>query len=171
MRLERARQEKAKLAEILLPHQMKRLTEIYIQVAGVNALQDEDIAKELGITDAQTGAIASIRDANREAMRGLFGPPGGGPGGPGGEGDREAMMARFREAQAKMEEARKAGDAKILAVLTAEQKAKFEEMKGAKFELPEEALRAGFGGQGGFGRGPGGPGDGKRGPRGDNNPN
>lgn len=169
-RLERARQEKAKLAEILLPHQMQRLTEIYIQVAGVAALQDEDIAKELGITDAQKGAITSIREANREAMRGQFGPPGGG--GQPGEGDREAFAARMREAQAKMDEVRKAGDAKILAILTPEQKAKLEAMKGAKFDLPEEALRAGFGGgQGGFGgRGPGGFGDGKRGPRG-NNPN
>src|SRR5204862_1034762 len=34
MRLERAREERAKLAEILLPHQIKRLNEIYIQQAG-----------------------------------------------------------------------------------------------------------------------------------------
>jgi len=154
-RLERARQEKAKLAEILLPHQMQRLTEIYIQQAGVSALQDEDIAKELGITDAQKGAMASARQANAEARRELFTPGAG--------GDREALMA-------KGEELRKAGEAKIISLLSAEQKAKFEEMKGKPFELPPEALRAAFGGGGPGGRGPGGPGDGKRSPRGGTNP-
>src|SRR5436853_271132 len=51
--LERAREEKAKLAEILLPNQLKRLNEIFIQTAGTSALQDEDVAKQLGISDAQ----------------------------------------------------------------------------------------------------------------------
>jgi hypothetical protein len=167
LRLERARQEKAKLAEILLPHQMKRLTEIFVQVTGVGALQDEDIAKELGITDAQKGAITSVRQANGEALQTLgreLAAAGG------GEADRDANRA-------KVAELRKAGDAKVLELLSAEQKAKWEELKGKPFDLPEEALRSAFGGFGGRGpggpggRGPGGPGDGKRGPREGNNPN
>jgi hypothetical protein len=133
-RLERSREERAKIAEILLPHQLKRLTEIYVQQAGVGALQDEDIAKELGISDGQKAKLAEVQQANREAMgaqmRELY---------QGGGGDREA-------ARAKMDEMRKAGDAKVLAVLSADQQKKFEELKGKPFDMPEGAGRGGPGG-------------------------
>lgn len=148
-RLEQAREEKAKLADILLPHQVERLTQIFVQVAGVEALRDEDIAKELEMSDAQSAKVAEVRRANQEAMgeqmRELFG---------GGGGDRDA-------ARAKMEEIRKANDAKVLAVLSPQQQKKFEEMKGKPFKMPEGAGRGGFGGRGG----PGGPG-GRGGPAG-----
>lgn len=124
------------------------MTEIYIQVAGVAALQDDDIAAELGITEAQKTKMAEIQAANREEigaqMRELFQSG----------GDREAI-------QAKMQELRRAADAKVLAVLTPEQQKKFEEMKGKPFAMPE-----GFG-RGGFG--PGGPGGRGRGNRGGTN--
>jgi hypothetical protein len=149
-RLERAKEERAKLAEILLPHQLDRLTEIYVQVAGVEALQDELVAEKLTISDAQKTQIAEIRRANQEArgeqMRELFGGGGG--------GDPEA-------ARAKMDELRKAGDAKLLAVLSADQQKKFEEMKGKPFKMPEGFGRGGFGGRGG-------PPGGERGRRGGN---
>src|SRR5262245_26717840 len=147
-RLERTREEKAKLAEILLPNQLKRLNEIFVQVNGVAALQDEEIAKELGISDAQKAKLTEVRAANQEAigamMRELFQGGGGG-------GDRDANRA-------KIDEARKAGDAKVLAVLTADQQKKFEVMKGKAFAMPEGAGRGGFGGGGGN-RGRGGKGD------------
>lgn len=147
-RRERAKEEREKLAEILLPHQLKRLTEIYLQLAGVAALQDDDIAAELGITEAQKAKIAEVQAANREEM---------------GERMRELFQGGNREEiQAKMQELRRAADAKVLAVLTPEQQKKFEEMKGKPFSLPE-----GFG-RGGFGP-PGGPGGRGRGPRGGNN--
>jgi hypothetical protein len=153
-RLERAREEKAKLAEILLPQQLKRLNEIFIQQNGVNALQDEDIAKELGVSDAQKAKLAEVQTANEQAFRTLMGElfQGGG-----GGGDREAR-------QAKMDELRKSGDAKVLAVLSSDQQKKFAEMKGKPFAMPENA---------GFGGGRGGPGgrggDGQKGRRGGNN--
>jgi hypothetical protein len=148
-RLERTKEEKAKLAEILLPNQLKRLNEIFIQVNGVAALQDEDVAKELGITDAQKAKVAEVRAANQEAigamMRELFQGGGG--------GDRDANRA-------KIDEARKAGDAKVLAVLSADQQQKFEAMKGKPFTMPE----------GGFGRGGGGGGNNRgRGSKGGDN--
>ena len=68
-RLERAREERAKLAEILLPHQMKRLNEIYVQRAGTAALRDEEIASQLGINDSQKAQIAKIND-DFQAKRG-----------------------------------------------------------------------------------------------------
>jgi Spy/CpxP family protein refolding chaperone len=126
---ERAKQEKAKLAEILLPNQMKRLNEIYIQQLGTRAFDDAEIAGELKITDEQKASIAKIREESQAAMRELFA---------GGGGDREAAREKFTAA-------RKETDDKIVAVLTAGQKAQWEEMKGKPFEMPEGA-RGGPGG-------------------------
>jgi Spy/CpxP family protein refolding chaperone len=139
---ERAKQEKTKLAEILLPNQMKRLTEIYVQQLGTGALEDAEIAEELKISDEQKASIAKIREESRAQMRELF---------TGGGGDREAAQAKFAEA-------RKATDEKLLAVLTADQKAKLDELKGKPFEMPEGALRGPGGGApgGAPGRRPGG---------------
>jgi hypothetical protein len=157
-RLERARQEKAKLAEILLPHQMKRLNEIYYQQMGVAALDDEDVAKELNISASQKDQVAKLREENRSSMQSqmqdLYRNAGD---------DREATMRKAGEL-------RRANDKKLLeqavALLTAEQKQKLEELRGKPFDLPEGAL---FGGRGPGGPGgPGGqrgrgPGDGKKG--------
>jgi Spy/CpxP family protein refolding chaperone len=141
---EQAREERAKLADVLLPNQLKRLNEIYVQQAGPNALFDEDIAKELSITDAQKTKLTATRTANQESMgaqiREIFQ----------GGGDRDANRA-------KIEEIRKANDAKLLAVLTPEQQTKFEQMKGKPFAMPENAGRGGppggFGGRRGGNRG------------------
>jgi Spy/CpxP family protein refolding chaperone len=121
---ERTKTEKTKLAEILLPNQMKRLNEIYIQQLGTRALDDEDVATELKITAEQKTQVAKVREESQAQMRELFTAGAG--------GDREAARAKFTEA-------RKASDEKILAVLTADQKAKLEELKGKPFELPEGA--------------------------------
>lgn len=160
MRVERAREEKARLAEVLLPEQAKRLSEIYIQVAGMGALQDEEVATELGINDAQKAKLADVQRQNQEvvgaAMREMFQGGGG--------GDRDA-------ARAKMEQLRKDNDAKLLAVLSSDQQKKFDALKGKAFAMPENAFR-GPGGPGGPGGGPpGGPGGpgGFRGRRGGDN--
>jgi hypothetical protein len=132
---ERAREEKAKLAEVLLPHQIKRLTEIYIQQAGLAAIQDEDIAQELGISDAQRTKMTEVRQANQETL---------------GPQYREAFQLEDEARRSKLEELRKIGDAKLLAVLSSDQQKKFEAMKGKPFAMPEGAGRGGRpGGQGG----------------------
>jgi len=123
---ERAKKEKDELAKILKPEQVKRLREIYIQVAGTSALSDSEVAAELKITDEQKQKISKAREESFAGMRELFT----------GGGDREA-------ARTKMEEMRKKADASVLAVLTEDQKKQFEEMKGKKFDLPEGALRGG----------------------------
>jgi hypothetical protein len=139
-RLERNREEKAKLAEILLPHQIKRLDEIFVQQAGVAALMDEDIANQLGISEAQKAKLAEVRQANDETrgalMREMFQG--------GGDGDREANRAKFEGLQ-------KAGEGKLLSVLTPDQQKKFEAMRGKPFAMPENTGRFGGGN-----RGPGG---------------
>jgi len=146
--LERGREERAKLAEILLPQQIKRLNEIFVQQNGASALQDEEIAKELGISDAQKAKLAEVRQANQEATFAQM---------------RDLSQLDDNARRAKFEEIRKTNDAKLVAVLTPDQQKKFEEMKGKPFDMPQNA---GFGRGGG---GQGGRGDGQKGRRGGNN--
>lgn len=127
----RAKKEREELAKILKPEQVKRLNEIYIQQAGIAALQDAEVSETLKITDEQKEKMGKVREENQTAMRELFG--GGGAG-----GDREAMRT-------KMADLRKQNEEKTLAVLTEDQKKQFEEMKGKKFDMPENAGRGGFG--------------------------
>lgn len=137
----RARREKetatanAKLAEVLLPHQIERLEQINLQLRGTAALADPKIAAKLSLTDEQKKKLEAATTANMESMRTqmqqLF---------QGGNRDQQ-NRDQMRE---KMQQLRKEADEKVLAVLTADQKAAFEKLKGAAFTMPEGA----------FGRGP-----------------
>jgi uncharacterized membrane protein YgcG len=140
---ERTKAEIEKLGDILLPFQMDRLNEIYIQVLGVRALQEPDVAKQLGITARQSEQIQKVQSESSDQIR-------------------AQMQARSPsddrdQLREKMLTLRKAADEKVLAVLSVVQKKEFEQMKGEPLKLPEDALRGGGdnrrgGGQGG-GRG------------------
>ena len=150
---ERNAKMKEQLEEVLFPEQLERLQEINIQLQGIAALRNEDVAKELKITEAQKKELeevqAGMMEKMREGMRELFTSGGG----------REGMREKIEKMREDME-----GD--VLGVLTSDQKKKFEEMKGEKFEMPEGAFgRGGQGGQGGRG-GFGGRGGGEQGGRG-----
>jgi hypothetical protein len=154
-RLERLKQEKDKLAEILLPHQMKRLNEIYFQQLGTNIFEDPDAAAALKITDDQKKKATEVRTANREAMLALrqsFAPAGGNNDG-GGRG-RGNFTPPTPEQQAKIDELTKKNDASLMAILTADQTKQLEELKGKPFTMPENAF--GNRGRGGPGGAPGG---------------
>lgn len=127
-----------KLEEVLLPEQLERLEQISIQVRGAGALADPELSAKLKVTEDQKTKMEEVRNKSGERMRDVFSSAGG---------DREKM----REAFTKM---RKEIDDEVLAVLSADQRKEFDEMKGKPFEMPE----GGFGGRGGFGGGPGGPG-------------
>lgn len=145
---ERAKQENEKLAGILTADQSKRLMEVYLQTAGVAALNDPEVSAKLNITDDQRAEMQRVvgesMQGMREEMRSAF-----------ESGDREAIAA-------KMTEMRKAVEEKAVAALTDEQRATLTELKGEAFELPPDALREAFGrgGPGGFGGRRGGPGGG-----------
>jgi Spy/CpxP family protein refolding chaperone len=119
---------------------------------GVNVVDDPDVVAELKITEDQKKKFAEVRTANQESMRTLmqeiFQPAAGGAGNEGGQRGRGGFGQMTEEQTAKMTAARKANDEKILAVLTAEQKTKLDEMKGKAFAMPENAGR-GRGGPGG----------------------
>lgn len=146
----RAAELRAKVETVLLPHQVKRLDEIGVQVRGVQALTDAKVAEALKLSKEQQEEVAKTIEENNQSlgtqMRELF--QGGAQG-----GDREAVREKITAL-------RKEADAKVLAHLTADQQKAFEDLKGEVFEMPRPQL--GGRGQGGpgapGGRGQGGPG-------------
>jgi hypothetical protein len=154
---ERATKMKEQLEEVLFPEQLERLQEINIQLQGIAALRNAEVAKELKITDAQKKELEEVQAGLMEKMR---------------EGMRELFSSGSRDGiREKMEKMRDDMEGDVLGVLTSDQKKKFEEMKGEKFEMPEGAFgrggRGGFGGRGGGEQGGrGGRGGGEQGGRG-----
>jgi Spy/CpxP family protein refolding chaperone len=117
-----------KLNEVLDEGQQKRLMGIQIQLAGVAAVMDPAVAKELNITDDQKKQLQEASESNRQAMREAF------ESGQGQGGGREAR-----------EKLRDDANKKLMAVLTSDQQAQLESLKGEKIEIDMSALR----GQGG----------------------
>jgi len=110
-----------KVAEILLPHQLKRLQQIALQMQfqqgayGTNPLTGERLATELNITDEQK---ARLQEAQKKALQEM----------------QEKTQAFYKQLQ---EETRE----KILSVLTPEQRRKLDELTGEKFQW-QPAARA-----------------------------
>jgi hypothetical protein len=127
--LARTRETDKKVEAILVGPQKTRLNEIYVQALGTGALTNEEIAKELGIgADLQE----KINTTRQEAMQAAF------QGGGGGGGFNPEALAK----------ARAEVDTKVLALLSAEQKEKFEKMKGKKVDFDLTAIGRGRGGAG-----------------------
>lgn len=149
---EREKATKAKVAEILLPMQMERLEQIRIQTQGIRALFDPEVVAKLNITEEQREKMRAVmeesQESMRERMRELF------QRGQQQQQDREAMREQFTKIREEL-------DNKVLAVLTADQKKKFEELKGEPFDMP----RPQFNRPGGRGPGGGGPGGNRGGDR------
>jgi len=143
---ERVTEMKQQLEEVLLPNQTQRLNQIALQVRGVQALSDPEVAKKLNVTEEQTKELEQVRESLRtemqEKMRSLFSNRDRDSG-----GDMREELGKMREEM----------EGKILAVLTPAQQKQFEEMKGEPFELPAGAMGFGRGGdRGGFRGGRGG---------------
>ena len=153
MLTEAAAKQREQLEEVLLPEQLERLDEISLQARGITALMDSEIAKKLELTETQTAELKETSEKSREEattkMREMFQNARGGEGG----FDRDKM----REEMTKM---REGINEKMLNVLTADQKKKFEDLKGEKFEMPERTGRGGGGGGGADRGGRGGGGGG-----------
>lgn len=144
----RMAETKAKVEEVLLPAQFERLEQIALQVRGDRALTQEDVQKKLTFTDEQKTKTSELVTGFGDKMREMF-----------TSGDREGM----RE---KMEAGQKQLGTDLVAVLTTEQKAEYEKLKGKPFDVSTVNVGRGFGGGG---RGQGGPGGfgGGRGGRGE----
>ncbi len=104
---ERAAEQEKKINEILNEKQQARLKQIRLQVAGPMAIASEELAKELGITEEQQGKFRALREELRPAP---------GQGAARGAGGREQMTA------------------KVMEILTEDQKAKYKELLGEPFD-------------------------------------
>jgi Spy/CpxP family protein refolding chaperone len=118
-----------KLKKVLLPHQFERLKQIDVQVRvqqrGASALSSGDLAEALSLTDEQREKL----EKRAEEVR-------------------QELQEKMRQLQAEARD-------KMLDVLTAEQRAKLEQLMGDIFELREDPRSGGFRGDGRRGRGDG----------------
>jgi hypothetical protein len=132
--LELVRSNDAALAAILTPEEVRRLRQIALQCQGPMAFQEPEVASALKLTGSQRKQIRTI-DTNFFLEK----PPFEGFGGPGGA----AWKA--------LEERRKSALKQIVAILTAEQSHRWQEMTGEPFAnagrifLPVGPFRFGFG--------------------------
>jgi hypothetical protein len=127
---------KPKVKEVLTAQQFERLQQIHVQAEGIRALNDADVVKSLDISKEQTDKIAAIEKESSDKRRELFRDGGN-------EGAREKLTALTKER-----------DEKTLAVLSADQREKFSQLKGKEFDVA--SLRSTNGRTGG--RRPGGAG-------------
>jgi Spy/CpxP family protein refolding chaperone len=115
------------ISEILKPEQLKRVKQISLQRQGARAVNNEEVAKSLKITDSQKEKIREIQTKAREETQGL---------------------GFDEDGRKKRQEVMQATNEKIMGVLTAEQKTKLKEMQGETFKGEIRFQRPG-GGQGG----------------------
>ncbi len=130
------RQEKMQkdVEELLTPEQLQRLKEIRLQVADsqggtLAALSIPDVTKDLAFTPDQSHKLKnlqqSIADKGRELMQG------------GMNMSQDERAAAFE----KIQQAAKDASAKAADILTPEQKATLEKLKGKKFDIDLSTLR------------------------------
>lgn len=129
-----------KMLALLDAGQNARLKQIQLTVGGVAGLAGEqdvakEAAKELKLTNDQKEALKTINEESGKKSGEIF------------AGFRGADEEQRTKLQAQLAEIRKDTEAECLAVLTDEQKAQFEKLKGPKFELDMSAF--GRGGPGG----------------------
>jgi hypothetical protein len=123
--------------------QNARLTEIFVQANGPNALADGAVIEALKITDDQKDELEGIREENRQSFFDMF------------QDFQDMSDDERREAMTKLQQA---ADDRLLGGLTDEQKAAFEKLAGEEVDFDLAELRGGFGGGGGGGRQGGGGG-------------
>jgi len=125
-----------KLTKVLSQEQMIRLYQIRLNIIGVlEGLSNEHVAGKLKLTAQQKEKLDGVRRKVQATRREMF------------QGMRGASREERREQREKMRDKfRKLQDdanEQALAVLTKDQKAEYEKLKGEKFELDMSALRMG----------------------------
>lgn len=114
-----------KIKEVVSADQFKRLKQIQVQVQGSTALTNADVATELNLTDEQKKKISDLQTEFARKQRELFT----------GGGDAQERFGKMRELNTER-------DNKAMTVLNAEQKEKFNTLKGSAFDVSQ----LGFGG-------------------------
>jgi hypothetical protein len=105
----------AKVEKLLQPQQVERLHQISLQLRGNAALTEDDVAKQLGISEAQIKEIKTKREEGQKKIQAL----------------REEAGGMFnRESFTKMQEINQETDKAVLGVLSDSQQKTYETMKG-----------------------------------------
>jgi hypothetical protein len=107
------------LPKILLPEQMKRLEQISMQQAGVQAFDEKPVQEKLKLTPEQLKKIARIREAAGEEYLNI----------------RQSLTDTFEESKKKEHDLKKAIVARAAAILTDEQRVQWKEFVGEPFDF------------------------------------
>lgn len=123
-------QEAAKKAEkealaVLDDKQRARLKELWIQHEGNNVIGNEEIQKDLGMTNDQKAKVKSLQESSRQAMSEIFQKM------QNNEIDRSEIRPLMEKNQKAMAE-------ELGKILTADQTAKLKTMGGAPFKFDEQ---------------------------------
>jgi Spy/CpxP family protein refolding chaperone len=130
-----AEETKAMVEKALTPEQVKRAKQIEVQVMGMRAFSNEDVAKALKVTDDQKEKLKSVmedygkqsQDLRQEyGIRGF----GGGGGGGGAPPDPEKMAEYQKKNKALTDETME----KVMKGMTDEQKKAWKDMVGEPFD-------------------------------------
>lgn len=130
MMTEKGKELQGKVDKILDAKQNARMKELSLQQRGPAAFEDEAILTALKITEDQKNKLIAIRDEAAAKQQEIMAAVAAG-------GDRQAIGEKVRALQKELGE-------KALAVLTAEQNAAFEKMKGVEFKFPQGGRRGGL---------------------------
>jgi Spy/CpxP family protein refolding chaperone len=121
---------------LLTEEQGARFKQVRIWAEGTRALtSDEEVAKQLSLTDDQKGALKTIGDESGKKQGEIS------------QGMRGANEETRKKITDELAALRTSTESECLAVLTDDQKAKFEKLRGPKFELDRTALGGGRGGR------------------------
>jgi len=122
--IESSRQE---VSAILNADQLNRLKQILLQVNGAEALQDKEVAKEVGVTPEESAKIQKLQGETNVMLRSSLGgiPSNGGP------TQTQMLGANIRTADKINNQAQE----QYLGALTTEQKQKLDKLRGAPFTL------------------------------------
>jgi hypothetical protein len=125
LELQRAMNEESmkNAGAFLKPEQHKRLYQLEIQRRGFNAFYDPEIIKKLGFTEEQNGKFKTIVTEEQDVVRAL-----------------QTAAAEGKAVMPRVSVLREATLARIVGILTDDQKKKWKEMNGEPFEFPPPNL-------------------------------
>jgi hypothetical protein len=114
------------VSSILNPDQLNRLKQILLQVNGAEALQDKEVAKQVGITPEESAKIEKIQLQTSGALRSSLGMPSNG-----GTSKPQMLGSDIQTADTINDHAQN----QYMGALTADQKEKLDKLRGAPFTL------------------------------------
>ena len=130
-----AEEAKAEVEKALTPDQVKRAKQIEVQMMGMRAFSNEDVAKKLNVTDDQKEKLKTVMEEygkESQDLRQEYGIRGFGGGGGGGEPPSPEKMAEYQKKNKALTDETME---KIMKGMTDEQKKAWKEMTGDAFDV------------------------------------